>query len=152
MASCRYRLNILFGDNGIPRAQAPRQAATNTTPTNATNKAGVSGVSFLRGSCRRAVARHNNRAKRHCAIAHKAGTASSEMASSNTECPTFRPVAGAQITRTLRGQQHCPSHSGKFRDERRWDPPWPPKVMTRGDSTEWPTQKLRHAFPPRPGP
>src|SRR5262245_18273103 len=45
-----------------------------------------------------------------------------------------------------------PGHTRKLRDQRRQNPPWPANMMTRGDSTQRPAQKLRDAFPPRPGP
>src|SRR5262249_635767 len=150
MASRRSCPIILFRFHRFPRAKAPRQAAPNTTPTNVTNKTGWSGVSFLRGSCRIAVARHNNRANRHCASAQITGTASSRKANSITGPPPFHPFAAAQITRSLRGEHHCPSHSGKFRDERRWDPPRATKMMSCRDGLQRASQKLNQALPTRP--
>src|SRR5262245_51347218 len=150
MASRRSCPIILFRFHRFPRAKAPTQAAPNTTPTNATNTTGWPGTSFLSGSCRMAVARHNNRAKRHSLRAQRTAIASRETANSNTGCPTFRLVAGTQITRPVRGQRQCPTHSGKFRDERRWDPPRATKIMSCRDGPQWAPQKLNQAPPTCP--
>src|SRR5262249_15773350 len=97
-----------------------------------------------------AVARHNNMAERHCAIAHKTGTASRETANSNTGCLSLRRVDGIQITRPLRGQHKCPTHSGKFRDERGGNPPRATKMMSCRDGLQRASQKLNQALPTRP--
>src|SRR5271170_5617741 len=97
-----------------------------------------------------AVARHNNRPKRHSASAQKTGTASKEMANSITECFALRRFAETQITRPLRGQHQCPAHSGNFRYERRWDPPRATKMMSCRDGPERASQKLNQASPARP--
>src|SRR5262249_3844972 len=147
MASCGYCPNKFLGDNRTPRAHAPTQAAPNTTATNATKKTGWPGVSFLRGSCRMAVARHNNSPKGHSEKAQKTPIPSSDMANPATGSPVFQPLLGTQIARPLSGQHQRPRHTGKLCNECRGNPPRIAKVMTRGNSLYWTAQKTNCAFP-----
>src|SRR6516164_7773573 len=99
-----------------------------------------------------AVPRHNNRAKRHSASAQKTKTAASEMTNSITGYPTFQSFADTQIARPLRGQHQRQTHSGKFRDKRRWNPPRATKMMSCRDGLQRTSQKLNQALPTRPRP
>src|SRR5262249_27460647 len=66
-------------------------------------------------------------------------------------CLPFQPVGGIQITRPLRGQHQCPTHSGKLREKRRWDPPRATKMVSCCDGLQRTFQKLNQALPTRPG-
>ena len=72
----------------------------------------------------------------------------------STVQPSDSTLACLQTDVTGSSDRQCkrPGHTRKLRDQRRRNPPWPAKMMTRGDSTQRPAQKLRDAFPPRPGP